>query len=1087
MASGEQYLVERLLVANRGEVAVRIIRAAGELDIATVGVFARDDEDGLHVRLADRAVPLPGTGPPAYLDADALVAAARANGCQAVHPGYGFLAEDPEFARVCERAGLIWVGPGPESLEVLGDKTRARVLAQSLGVPVLAATGTIESADSAAEFMTELGPGASVVVKAMSGGGGRGMRTVRRVEDLAQAIDRCRSEAVSAFGNAEVFVERLLPRARHIEVQVLGDGSGSVAVLGDRDCSLQRHRQKLIEIAPSPGLPDRTRKALADAATAMATHVRYRGLGTFEFLLDIDSDTAEPEFFFMEANPRLQVEHTVTEEVAGVDMVKAQLRVAAGVSLDELGLDLDPPPVPRGFAVQARINAETMNADGSATPQAGTITAYEPPGGPGVRVDGGGYVGYRFGARYDSMLAKLIVRVTSPRLDDAMRRARRALAEFQIEGVATNRDVLLNLLARPEVRSGQLHTRFVDDVLPELIPVSPAPAVSGPTDGAVEVTAAMPATVVEVVCGPGDTVPAGATLLVLEAMKMEHLVTASVSGTVREVLVRQGDLVSATQPLVLLARGDVQTAPEAEGRHRDLDQPRPDLAALFARRTFIQDDARPEQVARWHAAGRRTARENIADLCDAGSFIEYGGLVIAAQRQRRPLQELIERTPADGLVAGIGTINSALFGDQRSRAIAMSYDYLVLAGTQGHFGHAKKDRMFALAGHDRLPVVLFAEGGGGRPGDTDGSEVTGLDCMAFALYAKLSGVVPLVGVASGRCFAGNAALLGCSDVIIATPDATIGMGGPAMIEGGGLGVFRPDEVGPASMQRANGVIDLMAADDADAVALAQRYLSYFQGSVTDWAEPDQRTLRHAVPQNRVRVYDVREVISTLADAGSVLELRRDFGRSVLTALVRVEGRPLGLLANDPAHLGGAIDSDAADKAARFLQLCDAFGLSIVSLVDTPGFMVGPDSERTAAVRHVSRMFVTAASLTVPFGAIVLRKGYGLGAQAMAGGGFRIPRFTISWPTGEFGPMGLEGAVRLGYRKELDAIADPAQRQRRFEEMVAAAYEHGKATNVASAFEIDDVIDPADSRRWITSLLTSGESPSWGHRPCIDTW
>jgi acetyl-CoA carboxylase carboxyltransferase component len=289
------------------------------------------------------------------------------------------------------------------------------------------------------------------------------------------------------------------------------------------------------------------------------------------------------------------------------------------------------------------------------------------------------------------------------------------------------------------------------------------------------------------------------------------------------------------------------------------------------------------------------------------------------------------------------------------------------------------------------------------------------------------------------------------------------------------------------VQVPNGVVDIAVADEAEAVAVVKKYLSYFQGPVETWECADQRLLRHAVPENRLRAYDVRALIRTLADVDSVLELRREFGRAVITALVRVEGRPIGLIANDPAHLGGAIDADAADKAARFLQLCDAFGLPVVSLCDTPGFMVGPQAERTATVRHLTRMLVTGANLDVPFGLVVLRKAYGLGAQAMAAGSLTVPQFSIAWPTGEFGPMGLEGAVRLGYRRELDAIPDAEQRRVRFDEMVAAAYEHGKALNVASAFEIDDVIDPADTRRWISTALAPSAGRAGGKRPYIDTW
>ena len=420
----------------------------------------------------------------------------------------------------------------------------------------------------------------------------------------------------------------------------------------------------------------------------------------------------------------------------------------------------------------------------------------------------------------------------------------------------------------------------------------------------------------------------------------------------------------------------------------------------------------------------------------------------------------------------------------------MSYDYTVLAGTQGQQNHRKKDRMFELAREQKLPVVFLTEGGGGRPGDTDSSGVSGLDCLAFQLFAGLSGLVPLVGITSGRCFAGNAVLLGCCDVIIATAGSNIGIGGPAMIEGGGLGVVRPEEVGPMDVQTQNGVVDVAVADEAEAVQVAKQYLSYFQGPLARWECADQRALRSVIPENRLRAYDVRQVVHLLADVGSQLELRRDWGHGIITSLIRVEGRPLGVIANNPNHLAGAIDRDGADKATRFMQLCDAFDLPILFLCDCPGIMVGPEIEKTALVRHASRMFVNAASLTVPFATIVLRKGYGLGAQAMAGGSFKAPLFTVSWPTGEFGGMGLEGAVKLGFSKELAAVGDDAQREKLFDEMVERMYQIGKAVNVASHFELDDVIDPADSRTWIANALRSAPPPpprAGKKRPCIDTW
>lgn len=597
-------------------------------------------------------------------------------------------------------------------------------------------------------------------------------------------------------------------------------------------------------------------------------------------------------------------------------------------------------------------------------------------------------------------------------------------------------------------------------------------------------------TVVLLPFAPGDLVPAGAVVVVLESMKMEHLVRTPVAGTVVHVSVGVGGLVAVGERLAVVKAGLHAEGPGEVGEVVDPDHVRADLAELFVRRGLLADAGRPDVVARRHERGRRTARENIDDLCDPGSFTEYGGFAIAAQRRRRPVEELLERTPADGLVGGTARVNGDRFVDERARCAVVSYDYTVLAGTQGQQNHRKKDRLFDLVERLRLPLVLFAEGGGGRPGDTDYAVITGLDTRAFELFGRLSGLVPLVGIASGWCFAGNAALLGCCDVIIATEGTSIGMGGPAMIEGGGLGTYRPEQVGPLDVQVPNGVVDLVAADDAEAVDLARRYLSYFQGPVDGWSCADQRLLRSAIPEQRLRAYDIRALVELLADTGSVLELRRGFAAGMVTALARIEGRPVGIMANDPTHLGGAIDADGADKAARFLQLCDAHDVPVVSLCDTPGFMVGPDAERTAQVRHVSRMFVTGASLTVPLCTIVLRKGYGLGAQAMAGGSFRAPLFLVAWPSGELGGMGLEGAVRLGFRRELEAVEDPVEREALFVSMVELAYEHGKALNVATAYEIDDVIDPAESRARIVEALRSCPSPparTGKKRSCVDTW
>jgi len=596
-------------------------------------------------------------------------------------------------------------------------------------------------------------------------------------------------------------------------------------------------------------------------------------------------------------------------------------------------------------------------------------------------------------------------------------------------------------------------------------------------------------TIFKVAVAVGDSVHAKQEILIIESMKMEHPVEAGVDGVVASIAVAEGDTIAAGQVLVSITPGAVAVHTSTEASNQPTHE-RDDLARYRERRRLTTDVARPEAVARRTAKGQRTARTNIADLVDEGSFVEYGSFAVAAQRQRRELDDLIRNTPADGLVGGIATVNTAEFGEDAARIAVASYDYTVLAGTQGFLNHRKKDRLFTVAEQLRTPVVLFAEGGGGRPGDTDAAGVAGLDGPAFALFARLSGLVPLVGITSGYCFAGNAALLGCCDVVIATENSNIGMAGPAMIEGGGLGVVKPTDIGPIDVQTANGVVDIRVADESAAVAAAKKYLGFFQGATKNWTRHDDEILRDLIPEQRTRVYDVRTVINALADIDSALELRPSFGVGILTTLLRIEGKPVGLIANNPAHLGGAIDSDASDKASRFIQLCDAYDIPIVSLCDTPGFMVGPDAEHTAQVRHFGRLFVTAASITVPLVTIVLRKGYGLGAMAMAGGGFHSNAMTVSWPTGEFGGMGLEGAVRLGFSKELAAIDDDTERAELEAKLIARAYEHGSALNMASHVEIDDVIDPAETRQRILSII--GSTHSWRaragkKRPMVDAW
>ena len=1158
--------MRRLLIANRSEIAVRIARAAMDLGIEAIAVYSEDDANGLHLRIADEAVALDGRGVPAYLDIEGVVGRAVEANCDAVHPGYGFLAENADFATACADAGITFVGPRPEVLELFGDKGRARAASTGADVPVLRGTDRPTTVEEAQEFFAALGQGKAMIVKALAGGGGRGTRIVASADEIEQAYERCRSEAERAFGNGGLYVEELIPRARHIEVQLLGDEEGGLIDLGERECSAQRRHQKVVETAPAHNLCPNLRAAIIDAALRLGRAAQYNSLGTFEFLAFAGrgSDTGNGSgataeaggFAFIEANARLQVEHTVTEAVTGVDLVQAQLRIAAGETLTGLGLGAPESVRPRGFAIQARVNLETLDADGAVRPSGGVLTAYEPPSGPGVRVDGCGYAGYEANPAFDSLLAKVIAHSPSSDFTSVVKRASRALDEFRIGGPSTNIPWLQSVLNHPDFAAGNLYTRWLDDHSQELaaaagngrrqrfvpasaLPTGPTPGPGGtPSDdardsgfagarvdtvdplalfahdqatkaaeaakpdtgadtagpqagheGAVGVVAPIQGTIVSIDVAEGDEVLRGQQVAVIEAMKMEHVLRAGTSGIVKQVTMAAGDTIREGYPLVLVEEAEGGEAADA-AEEIDPDYIRPDLEENYRRHAYTLDENRPEAVARRRRFGFQTPRENIEQLVDPGSFKEYWPLLVARQHQKYSDEKLRQYTPADGVVAGTASINGDLFDDEHSRAIVLSYDYTVLAGTQGGRNHYKQDRLFELANRYRLPLVFFTEGGGGRPGDDYTGPRVAFDTYTITQFSKLSGLIPLVGVNNGRCFAGNTALLACCDVIIATEASTIAMGGPAMIEGGGLGVYTPEEVGPMSFQVPNGVVDILVEDEEAAVETTKKYLSYFQGATCEWEAHDQRPLRHVIPENRLRLYDMQEIVHTLADVGSVLEIREKFGIGVITAFIRVEGKPMGVIANNPHHLAGAIDSDGADKGARFLQLCDAFDVPVLSLMDCPGIMVGPDHEKTALVRHCARMFNTGANLSVPMFGVVVRKAYGLGVQAMCGASSLVGFFTVGWPTAEFAGMNIEGAVKLGYRKELAAIEDPEERRLEFERRVEASYERAKAVNAAAGGGLDDVIDPADTRSWITESMKRlpPTPPRTGKkRPYIDTW
>ncbi|KAM9864850.1 Carbamoyl-phosphate synthase large chain [Leucobacter aridicollis] len=1058
-----------LLIANRGEIAVRIIRTARDLGISTIAIYSTDDADSMHVRLAERTVKLPGTGPAAYLDGSTIIAAARQSGATLIHPGYGFLSESPEFARECAAAGLTFLGPSPEALLQAGSKTATRDLALSLGIPVPEATGVLTSPEAALKLL-ERHPG-GIALKAVAGGGGRGIALVADPQELPAALKRCQSEALHGFGDDRVFAEQLIHDARHIEVQAIGAADG-VRTLGDRDCSLQRRRQKLIEVAPAPGLDGAVREAIHDAAQRLLRAIDFTSLATVEFLVN------GSEWVLLEVNPRIQVEHPVTEATTGVDLVACQIAIALGSRLADLELGehvLGLASV--GYAIELRIAAETIDAEGTPLPAVGVITEFGVPTGPGIRIDTWIQRGSRIGARYDTLLAKVIV--SGPDASTLQRRARTALSEFVCDGVATNVAFLQAVLEQATL--GGSTTRWVDEHASALVEaashaepssgeihVSPtavdraSPSLQSehghPPDGLAADERIVPSpitgTVVSLEGAPGE-------LGLIEAMKMHHVVPAPPHRSAR-ALVAVGDTVTTGQAVFAII-------PEERAAAREQNHartPHPGVEEVQRRHVGVLDAARPHATTKTHSRGRRTARENLADLLVPGSFVEYGPLAIAAQTGKREISDLIANTSGDGIIGGVGLIDTPVGPRQ---GVVMSYDYMVLAGTQGARGHAKTDRLLQVAAAKHLPVVLFAEGGGGRPGDTDIAPGAHLDVQSFAAFAALKGNVPIVTIVSGRCFAGNAALAGVGDLIVATEDANIGMGGPAMIEGGGLGTWRAEDIGPTALHAQTGAIDLVVSDDAAAVTAAKRFLGYFGDRHESFEAPDPAEARSVVPGDRLRAFSMRAAVESVVDVGSFFELRAASAPGAITGLARVEGRAVAVIANDNTHLGGAIDVAAARSFIEHVALADAHGIPIVSFIDTPGFMVGPEAEREPGVKVFGSLFVAGAQLRSPLGVIIVRKSYGLGAMAMAAGSLHESQFTVAWPSGELGPMGLEGAVRLGHAKELAAIVDPSLRDKRYSELVTASYEQGRALTAAMVFDVDDVIDPAETRKWISTL------------------
>jgi acetyl/propionyl-CoA carboxylase alpha subunit/acetyl-CoA carboxylase carboxyltransferase component len=1057
----------KVLIANRGEVAVRVARAASELGVRSVAIHSTDDRGSLHWRRADEAVALAGAGAAAYLDIDAVIAAARDSGCDAVHPGYGFLSENAHFARRCIEAGLAFIGPRPEVLDLLGDKGRARRLAAESGVPVARGLSHAVSLGEARDFMAALGRDAKVMIKAVAGGGGRGMRVVEAPEALAEAYASAQSEARAAFGHGEVYVEELISPARHVEVQVIGDAAGRIAHLHERECTLQRRHQKLVEFAPSPFISQALRERLSHAATVIARVAGVQTLCTMEFLV-----TPDERFMFMEANPRLQVEHTVTEAVTGIDLVQAQFHLAAGRSLDELGLVQADIPAPRGLAVQLRINMETIDAQGQALPAGGTIRAFDPPGGAGVRIDSFARSGWAPSTRFDSLLGKLVVHVPGARIEDLIARASRALSEFDVRGVPTNIGFLQALLADPDVAAGRVDTRFVErhgarlaaamkkqprldapaeedteagDALADAAQIAP--------DHAHVIAATMGGVLVRFAVAAGDTVRGGQLLAVIEAMKMEHSVFAPESGMVLSLQASPGDAVTAGRPLMWLQAQEVEHAGGDDAAAPEDLLAAERLQALRERKAALLDDARADAVQRQRARKALTARERIARLCDAGSVVEFGGLVAG---------EGGAHAPADGFVLVTARI-------QGRPALVMAQDFTVFGGSAGPLGKAKLIRGLQKARANGMPVVMLFDGGGHRIQDGQNSRQFSGSTTIFQEFSRLSGWVPVASAVLGAGFAANTNYCAMSDFVVMVRGLSeMGLAGPALVKAGTGETITGQALGGAAVQvDRNGLADLAVDSEEEAFDAIRRFLSFLPGNARAAAQlsqgaalPGEGDPGSIVPANTRVAYDMREVIARIADAGSGFEIRPTHGANIITTLARLGGRPVGFIGNQPLVKGGMIDSPAAEKAARFIALCDAYGLPLVYLVDVPGMSIGSEAERSLLGRRSAKLLYELGHATVPRASVVLRKGYGLGYVAMCGGRGFDPDACLAWPTAEICAMSIEGSVDVAYRKQFVDAPDPTARRREIVESIRARV---SAVQAAEGFGIDDVIEPGETR------------------------
>ena len=1112
----------RVLIGNRGEIAIRIARAADALGLASVSVHPAADALSLHTRSTTETVAIgDGGGDPvgAYLDADALIGAALATGCDCVHPGYGFLAENASFAARCASEGLTFIGPSPAALSLFGDKIRSRALAQSIGIPVVpGGAAALSSPHEAATAAAALGY--PVMLKAAAGGGGRGMRAVAGAADMAEAFARCRSEAGAAFGDGSLFVERLVTRPRHIEVQVLADGHGHVVHLHERDCSVQLRHQKVVEVAPAPALDDALRQRLLTDAVTLVRAAGYANAGTVEFLVSPETG----EHFFIECNPRIQVEHTVTEQVTGIDIVEAQFRIAAGATLADLGLaDQRAVGAPRGFAVQARVVALG----------AGTLTAYKEPTGPGVRVDACGYVGYAPPPQFDPLLAKVIGSSSSSgSFESAVARTLRALEAFHIAGLPTNLTQLRAILTHPVVRAGDARTSLLAEA-PELQGVdvtstadaphgalallarqaatvaraptgdttpaaTPRPALPvGPTERAV--ACPMASAVLEVRVRAGDAVSAGDTLLVVSAMKMETMITAPCAGVVVALAaLAPGDAVTADQVVAVLtpvvANGADATVPALRPTEETWAPMLGEVRALqglaHARLAPGSDDP---GVVRQRSRGKLTCRERIALLLDDGTFREVGSVAGFASYDEGGV---VAFTPANH-VGGWGRIHG------RS-AVVCADDFTSRGGhADGAIG-AKSLYLDRLSMELRVPSVRLLDGssGGGsvaamvpeqkKEGESNARESKGAITagrprvaggggsflpghLGSSDYTEQLATVPVVNMLLGSVVGIGAAkaVLGHFSVMVRDIAQLFVAGPPVVSHAMGYEITKED-LGGWHIHCRNGSVDNLAETEDEAAAMTRRFLSYLPASVfeappvlaSDPSDPPDRRddeLFTLVPRRRTTTFDVRRAIELLADVGSFFEIGSRWGTDQVTGFVRFDGHPLGVIASDSRHVhGGALTADGCDKLRRHLDLCDLFHVPVLNLVDNPGFAVGLEHEIAGTIRRGGEWMVAFAQVNVPIFTVIMRRSFGV-----AGNNYASPRsqpsVRVVWPAADVGGIPPEGGIEAAYKRQLAEAADPVALRAELNARIEGAR---GPLGPLSKFQLEEMIDPRDTRRLV---------------------